>query len=325
MAWTASCQPRPPDQVSVWNSLLLHFKFWLLGENMRNGREQLGEVESSHVPTGGHLAIVDAEELSHWIDLRVQGTWETQLFSPQTEVDGDSAASPALGGVDPKKPHVSKEGLSQHRNMCQSTNVASLASVVQRYLTRAEKRTEAARTESIDSMETNDRENLATPEMTTLSPVSEEETLDRSGMTNLMPWVKFLWECYYQCCELPRTNSRAERLFHNIAQQALKFCMNIPETQQMSLDTMLVQQDAAIHIELWQEDYQAMENTHGLMSLSEKAFQAKILANYHQKLTGVFWKSVMISRTYCDLTRGVYRSSPQPPGPIAMPADQPML
>ena len=68
-----------------------------------------------------------------------------------------------------------------------------------------------------------------------------------------------------------------------------------------------------------------MENTHGLMSLSEKAFQAKILANYHQKLTGVFWKSVMISRTYCDLTRGVYRSSPQPPGPIAMPTDQTMV
>ena len=86
MAWTAFSQPRPPDQVSVWNSLLLHFKFWLLGENLRNGSEQLGEVESSHVPTGGHLAIVDAEELSHWIDLRVQGTWETQLFSPQTEL-----------------------------------------------------------------------------------------------------------------------------------------------------------------------------------------------------------------------------------------------
>ena len=33
--------------------------------------------------------------------------------------------------VDLKKSHVAKEGLFQYRNMCQSTNVASLASVVQ--------------------------------------------------------------------------------------------------------------------------------------------------------------------------------------------------
>ena len=33
--------------------------------------------------------------------------------------------------VDLKKSHVAKEGLFQYRNMCQSVNVASLASVVQ--------------------------------------------------------------------------------------------------------------------------------------------------------------------------------------------------
>ena len=37
--------------------------------------------------------------------------------------------------VDLKKSHVAKEGLFQYRNMCQSTNVASLASVVQVILT----------------------------------------------------------------------------------------------------------------------------------------------------------------------------------------------
>jgi translation initiation factor 3 subunit A len=40
-----------------------------------------------------------------------------------------------------------------------------------------------------------------------------------------MPWVKFLWESYCQCLELLRTNSRVERLYHNIAQQAFKFCL----------------------------------------------------------------------------------------------------
>merc|ERR1712106_309168 len=116
------------------------------------------------------------------------------------------------------------------------------------------------------------------------------------------------------------------RLYHNIAQQAFKFCLkyqrktefrklcdklrnhldliikqqnptantinlNNPETQQMNLDTRLVQLDAAIHMELWQEAYKAVEDIHGLMSLSKKVFQPKMMANYYQKLALVFWKS----------------------------------
>ena len=55
--------------------------------------------------------------------------------------------------VDLKKSHVAKEGLFQYRNMCQSTNVASLASVVQGYLTMAEKRTDSAKQESVESVQ----------------------------------------------------------------------------------------------------------------------------------------------------------------------------
>merc|ERR1711963_686168 len=66
--------------------------------------------------------------------------------------------------VDLKKSHVAKEGLFQYRNMCQSTNVASLASVVQGYLNMAEKRTESARKESVDSVEElDDLDNPDTP------------------------------------------------------------------------------------------------------------------------------------------------------------------
>jgi translation initiation factor 3 subunit A len=89
----------------------------------------------------------------------------------------------------------------------------------------AEKRTEAARKESVDKVEVDDLDNLATPEMIMLSAVSGEGAQDRSDRTILMPWVKFLWESYCQCLELLRTNSRVERLYHNIAQQAFKFCL----------------------------------------------------------------------------------------------------
>jgi len=207
--------------------------------------------------------------------------------------------------------------------------VASLASVVQGYLNMAEKRTEAARQESVDKVEVDDLDNIATPEMIMLSAVSGEGAQDRSDRTILMPWVKFLWESYCQCLELLRTNSRVERLYHDIAQQAFKFCLkyqrktefrklcdklrnhldliikqvpkqtnnapsinlNNAETQQMNLDTRLVQLDAAIHMELWQEAYKAVEDIHGLMQLSKKTFAPKMMANYYQKLALVFWKS----------------------------------
>ena len=171
-----------------------------------------------------------------------------------------------------------------------------------------------------------DLENIATPEMIMLSAVSGEGAQDRSDRTILAPWVKFLWESYCQCLELLRTNSRVERLYHNIATQAFRFCLkyqrktefrklcdklrnhldliikqqnptantinlNSADTQQWNLDTRLVQLDAAIQMELWQEAYKAVEDIHGLMSLSKKTFQPKMMANYYQKLALVFWKS----------------------------------
>ena len=228
--------------------------------------------------------------------------------------------------VDLKKSHVAKEGLFQYRNMCQVTNVASLAAVVQGYLNMAEKRTDEAKQESVESVqEVDDLENLATPEVIMLSAVSGEDAQDRSDRTILMPWVKFLWESYCQCLELLRTNVRVERLYHDIAQQAFRFCLkyqrktefrklcdklrnhldlilkqtpspmtinlNNSDTQQMNLDTRLVQLDAAIAMELWQEAFKAVEDIHGLMTFSKKVFQPKMMANYYQKLARVFWKS----------------------------------
>ncbi len=66
--------------------------------------------------------------------------------------------------------------------------------------------------------------------------------------------------------------------------------LNNSETQQMNLDTRLVQLDAAIQMELWQEAYKAIEDIHGLMIMSKRVFQPKMMANYYQKLALVFWK-----------------------------------
>ncbi|XP_040583278.1 eukaryotic translation initiation factor 3 subunit A [Lepeophtheirus salmonis] len=229
--------------------------------------------------------------------------------------------------IELRKSYIAKEGLYQYRNMCQSTNVALLASVIQYYLSSTEKRTEAARQESKDLVADLEGEldNLNTPETILLRAVSGEDAQDRSDRKVLAPWVRFLWESYLQCLDLLRTNSRVERLYHDIAQQAFRFCLkyqrrtefrmlcekirthldmafkqtlspmsidlNSLETQQLSLDTRLVQLDSAIQLELWQEAYKAVEDIYGLMIISKKSFQPKTMSNYYQKVALVFWKS----------------------------------
>ncbi|XP_023210598.1 eukaryotic translation initiation factor 3 subunit A-like [Centruroides sculpturatus] len=228
--------------------------------------------------------------------------------------------------VDLKKSHIAKEGLFQYRNICQQVNIKSLEDVVRSYLQLAEEKTEAAREESQQAVvDIDDLDNVQTPESLLLSAVSSEDTQDRTDRVVLTPWVKFLWESYRQCLELLRNNSRVERLYHDIAQQAFKFCLrysrktefrklcdnlrahlghihkhqnqqtavnlNNPESQAMHLETRLVQLESAIQMELWQEAYKAIEDIHGLMNLSKKQPKAQLMANYYQKLSLVFWKA----------------------------------
>ena len=228
--------------------------------------------------------------------------------------------------VELKKSHIAKEGLFQYRNMFQSVNVGSLENVIRGYLRMAEEKTEAAKNQSQQAViDIDDLDNIATPESILLSAVSGEDAQDRSDRTILTPWVKFLWESYCQCLELLRTNAHVETLYHDIARMAFQFCLkyirktefrklceklrkhledisklpqmvsnvsiNKLETQQLNLETRLIQLDSAIQMELWQEAYKAIEDIHGLMNLSKKSPVPKTMANYYQKLAMVFWKA----------------------------------
>ena len=104
----------------------------------------------------------------------------------------------------------------------------------------AEQRTEKARQESAESAaEVDDLDNLMSPEMIMLSAVSGEDAQDRSDRKILMPWVKFLWESYCQCLELLRTNLRVERLYHDIAQQAFRFCLKYQASSHTQSHSMI--------------------------------------------------------------------------------------
>ncbi|KAK1164705.1 eukaryotic translation initiation factor 3 subunit A isoform X1 [Acipenser oxyrinchus oxyrinchus] len=228
--------------------------------------------------------------------------------------------------VDLRKSHLAKEGLYQYKNICQQVNIKSLEDVVRAYLKLAEEKTETAKGESQQMvLDIEDLDNIQTPESVLLSAVSGEDTQDRTDRLLLTPWVKFLWESYRQCLDLLRNNSKVERLYHDIAQQAFKFCLqytrkaefrklcdnlrmhlgqiqrhhnqstainlNNPESQSMHLETRLVQLDSAISMELWQEAFKAVEDIHGLFALSKKPPKPQLMANYYNKVSTVFWKS----------------------------------
>ncbi|ESO99059.1 hypothetical protein LOTGIDRAFT_142293 [Lottia gigantea] len=228
--------------------------------------------------------------------------------------------------VELRKSHIAKEGLYQYKNICQQVNIASLVDVVRCYIQLAEERTEAAREKSHQKVvDVDDLDLPDSPESMLLKAVSGEDTQDRTDRAILTPWVKFLWESYRQCLDLLRNNSRVERLYQDIAQQAFKFCLkyarktefrklcdnlrthlghihkhqhqqtainlNNAESQAMHLETRLVQLDSAINMELWQEAFKAVEDIHGLISLSKKQPRPSLMANYYQKLGLVFWKS----------------------------------
>uniref|UniRef100_UPI003590290B eukaryotic translation initiation factor 3 subunit A isoform X2 n=1 Tax=Myxine glutinosa TaxID=7769 RepID=UPI003590290B len=240
--------------------------------------------------------------------------------------------------VELRKSHLAKEGLYQYKNICQQVNIKSLEDVVRIYLKMAEDKTEIAKEESQQKvLDIEDLDQIQTPESVLLSAVSGEDTQDRTDRLMLTPWVKFLWESYRQCLDLLRNNSRVERLYHDIAQLAFKFCLQYtrkaefrklcdnlrmhltqiqrhhnqstavnlsnPDSQAMHLETRLVQLDSAILMELWQEAFKAVEDIHGLFSLSKKPPKSQLMANYYQKVSMVFWKSGNTLFHACTLHR----------------------
>lgn len=228
--------------------------------------------------------------------------------------------------VDLRRSHVAKEGLYQYKLICQQVNIASLEDVIRYFLKLAEDRAEAARQESREQVPVvEDLDQIMTPESILLSFVSGEDTQDRTDRVMLTPWVKFLWEAYRNVLELLRNNVRVEKLYHDTAQQAFKFCLKYsrrtefrklcdnlrnhlnnaikhqgqpntvnltnPETLQLHLETRLAQLESAINMELWQEAFKAVEDVYGLMQLSKRSPKPQVMANYYQKVALVFWKA----------------------------------
>jgi translation initiation factor 3 subunit A len=229
--------------------------------------------------------------------------------------------------VELKESHVAKDGLHQYKNICQNVNVKSLEDVILQYLKLAEEQVTKAKKNSSDTVvvDVDDLDVLNSPESLLLKAVSGESSQDRTDRDVLAPWLKFVWESYKQCLDLVKNNNKLEQIYQQVAKRAFEFCvrnsrktefrklcetirqhmvqcqkyhqqptsidLTKPETQNLHLETRLIQLNHAISMELWQEAYKAAEDIYSLMGLSKTKPKPGQMLNYYSKLSLIFWKA----------------------------------
>jgi len=155
--------------------------------------------------------------------------------------------------------------------------------------------------------------------------------------------LKFLWETYRTVLDIFKNNARLEVMYQTVTLQAFQFCLRYarktefrrlcellrnhlqnaakyssqmhainlsdPDTLQRHLDTRFQQLNVAVELELWQEAFKSVEDTHTLLSLSKRPAKNVMMANYFEKLARIFlvsenylFHAAAWSR-YCNLLR----------------------
>jgi translation initiation factor 3 subunit A len=207
---------------------------------------------------------------------------------------------------------------------------------------KADEVSSAAET-SADLANVGDLEASETPESILLSTVSGEQARDRTDRAIVTPWLKFLWETYRTVLDIFKNNARLEIMYQTVTIQAFQFCqryarktefrrlcellrnhlqnaakyssqmhainLSDPDTLQRHLDTRFQQLNVAVELELWQEAFKSVEDTHTLLSLSKRPAKNVMMANYFEKLARIFlvsenylFHAAAWSR-YCNLLR----------------------
>ncbi|KAG8742566.1 eukaryotic translation initiation factor 3 subunit A [Ceratobasidium sp. 414] len=230
--------------------------------------------------------------------------------------------------VDLRKGRIAKEGLMQFKNVAQNTSVASIETVVKKFIQLADTKVHEAQEKAhqlaaVDDVD--DLEATETPENVLLSAVSGDQNKDRTDRAVVTPWLKFLWESYRTVLETLKNNARLEAIYQKIAAAAFGFCLkhtrkvefrrlcetlrlhlgNVakyvnqthsinladPDTLQRHLDTRFAQLNTSVELELWQEAFRSVEDIHNLLTMAKKAPRPAMMANYYEKLTKIFLTS----------------------------------
>ncbi|KAI0073341.1 hypothetical protein K474DRAFT_1666713 [Panus rudis PR-1116 ss-1] len=230
--------------------------------------------------------------------------------------------------VEMRKGRTAKEGLMQYKNIAQNSNVGSIETVINHFITLSDRKVQEAQEKAEKAVALTDVDDLEaseTPESILLGAVSGDQSKDRTDRALVTPWLKFLWESYRTALETLKNNARLEAIYQQVAQQAFKFCLkhqrkvefrrlcetlrlhlsNVakfahqthavnladPDTLQRHLDTRFAQLNTAVELELWQEAFRSVEDVHNLLTMAKKAPRPAMMANYYEKLTRIFLMS----------------------------------
>ncbi|TFK98339.1 hypothetical protein BDV98DRAFT_651164 [Pterulicium gracile] len=229
--------------------------------------------------------------------------------------------------VEMRKGRAAKEGLMTYKNIAQNTSVASIETVITKFVQLADSKVKEAQEKAAVqvAVDVDDLEASETPESILLGAVSGDQSKDRTDRALVTPWLKFLWESYRTSLETLKNNARLESIYQQIAQQAFRFCLkhqrkvefrrlcetlrlhlaNVakyshqthsinlsdPETLQHHLDTRFAQLNTSVELELWQEAFRSVEDVHNLLTMAKKAPKPAMMANYYEKLTKIFLMS----------------------------------
>jgi len=233
-----------------------------------------------------------------------------------------------------------KDALLQYRAICNqakppvNTCSASLEKVCTQYLTLCTSRTEKALAEAEkaksdggdkegDKVDVRDLED--TPESIMMQFVNGENKQERADRQIVVPWVKYLWDCYRTILEVLRNNGKLIDLYHSTVRSGFKFCqkfsrhtefrrlcetlrshivkigqmqhqpnaveLSAPEVQALYLKTRFEQLDTASKMELWQEAYRTLEDIHDSMRLTAQTPSPSLMITYYRTLSDIFWAS----------------------------------
>lgn len=137
------------------------------------------------------------------------------------------------------KAREAKDGLHQYRNLSQANAPGSLEVVIRHLLETAERNCREAKAKAdagggaaagTDATAVSDADDLdvAGPisgaNVLLLSTMNSDPLQTQRDSALLLPRLKFLWESYRAVLDILRSNSKLERLYHNTAVGALRFC-----------------------------------------------------------------------------------------------------
>ena len=236
--------------------------------------------------------------------------------------------------VDLRKKLFARDGLHTYRSLCQREAPASLEVVVNYLIDHAELKCREARKLSGLKLNEIDTEQESAAESIMLNAVTSEGDKERVDRELLLPWIRFLWECFRLVLDVVKNNNRLFDVYHRMCARAYEYCLAYKRTYEFRklqeliqrhlhdqqkyqksdlesgkkpfmviltadvyerhLETRFLQLKAATELQVWNQAYRTVEEIHSIMALIDRPIKPEMMAAYYKSLSDMF----LVSRSY---------------------------